>query len=146
MSIENPQDTEEREKAIPAIYVIAGILGVIILAAGLMVGVLFLARNFAPELEAMRDIFIIALALESCFFGLVLSLMLVMIIRLVNTVEFEIKPILEQTNETVRTVRGTSKFVSKNVVRPVVKTTGYITGFRKGLKALFGDPRSNLPD
>jgi hypothetical protein len=146
MNETHPEPIEERKEAVPTVYVVIGGIVLILLAAGILVGIYFLARNYAPELEAIRDIFIIALALESCIFGIVIILMLVMLIRLVNTVEFEIKPILEQTNETVRTVRGTSTFVSKNVVDPVVKTTGYLAGFRRGIRALFGDPRKNLPD
>jgi hypothetical protein len=95
-------------------------------------------------LEAVRDVFIIALALESCLFGIVLLLMFIMLIRLINTVEYEIKPILQDTYETVGTVRGTTTFVSKNVVRPVVKVKSYVAGFRGGYKALFGNPKDNL--
>ena len=146
MNAEYPQPVEEREEAIPTAYVVVGILVLAIMAIGAMVLILFLATNYAAELEAVRDVFIIALAFESCIFGIVMVLMLIMLIRLVNTVEFEIKPILEQTNETVNTVRGTSTFVSRNVVRPVVKTTSFIVGFRRGVAALFGDPRKNLPD
>ncbi len=146
MNEEHPEHVEEPKEAIPTIYLILGGILLIAVAAGVLVGIYFLARDFAPELEAIRDILIIALALESCIFGIVLMVMLIMLVRLVNTVEFEIKPILEQTRNTVSTVRGTSLFVSKNVVDPVVKTTGYIAGFRRGFKALFGDPRNNLPD
>jgi hypothetical protein len=145
-NVELPQPVEEREEAIPTAYVVGGVLVLAILAIGAMVLILFLATNYAAELEAVRDVFIIALAFESCIFGIVLVLMLIMLIRLVNTIEFEIKPILEQTNETVNTVRGTSTFVSRNVVRPVVKTTSFIAGFRRGVATLFGDPRKNLPD
>jgi hypothetical protein len=108
--------------------------------------VIWLAGNYAPQIEAIRDIFIIGLAMTSCAFFVVLVLMLIMIIRLVNMLEFEIKPILEQTNETVSTVRGTTAFVSKNVVQPVAITAGYIAGVRRGLTVLFGEPRRNLPD
>jgi hypothetical protein len=72
--------------------------------------------------------------------------MLLTLVRLVTTIDLDIKPILQQTNETIGTVRGTTTFVSKNVVNPVVKATGYLAGFRRGLKVLFGDPRKNLPD
>lgn len=140
------EEMEEQEEAIPTVYVVGGVILVVLLAIGVMVLIFFLARNYAAELEAVRDVFVIALAFASCIFGIVLMLMFVMLIRLINTVEFEIKPILEQTNETVNTVRGTSTFVSKNVVRPVVKTTGYIVGIRRGIQTLFGDPRKNLPD
>ena len=143
---EYPQAVDEREQAIPTIYVVVGVMVLVLLGIVSVVLILFLATNYAPQLEAIRDVFIIALAFESCIFGIVLVLMLIMLIRLVNTVEFEIKPILEQTNETVNTVRGTSTFVSKNVVRPVVKTTSFLVGFRRGLATLFGNPRRNLPD
>jgi len=146
MNAEYPQPIEEREEAIPTIYVIVGVLVLAVLGISTVALILFLATNYAVQLEAIRDVFIIALAFESCIFGIVLVLMLIMLIRLVNTVEFEIKPILEQTNETVNTIRGTSTFVSRNVVRPVVKTTSFIVGIRRGLATLFGDPRKNLPD
>lgn len=146
MRTEYPTPVEDRTEAIPTTYVIIGIVVLVLLGIALTVGVLFLASNYAAQLEAVRDVFIIALALESCIFGVVLMLVLIMLIRLVNTVEFEIKPILEQTNETIGTVRGTTNFVSKNVINPVVKTQSYVAGARQGIRALFGDPRKNLPD
>ena len=146
MITETPTPVENRTEAIPTIYVVIGVVVLIILGIALAAGILFLASNYSAELESVRDVFIIALALESCVFGVVLMLMLIMLIRLVNTVEFEIKPILEQTNETIGTVRGTTNFVSKNVIDPVVKTKSYVVGVRQGLRALFGDPRKNLPD
>ena len=102
--------------------------------------------HLADPAAALRDIFIIALALSSCLFAAILVIMLAMIIRLVNMLEFEIKPILEKTNETIGMVRGTTTFVGENVVRPVTKATAYVTGVRRGLKVLFGDPKRNLPD
>lgn len=146
MITETPTPVENRTEAIPTIYVVIGVVVLIVLGIALAAGILFLASNYSAELEAVRDVFIIALALESCVFGVVLMLMLIMLIRLVNTVEFEIKPILEQTNETIGTVRGTTNFVSKNVIDPVVKTKSYVVGIRQGLRSLFGDPRKNLPD
>lgn len=121
---------------------VVGLLFFILLVALIV----WLASNYAPELEAVRDIFIIALALESCIFGVLLTIMLIMLVRLVNMLEFEIKPILEKTNETIGMVRGTTTFVGENVVRPVVKGTAFMAGVRRGLRVLFGDPRRNLPD
>lgn len=136
----------EQKPAVSSTYVIIGIVVAVLLGLGLIALVVWLSSNFPAEIQTIRDIFIIALALESCLFGIILMVMMVMLVRLVNTVEFEIKPILEQTNETIGTVRGTTTFVSKNVVNPVIKTTGYVAGLRRGLKVLFGDPRKNLPD
>lgn len=146
MSVEHPPSPENRTEAIPSAYVIIGVIVLVLLGIATAIGVVVLASAFPAQLEAIRDVFIIALALESCIFGVILMLMLIMLIRLVNTVEFEIKPILEQTNETVGTVRGTANFMSKNVVSPVVKARSYAIGFKRGIQSLFGDPRKNLPD
>ena len=144
-NIETQQVLTE-EQVVPSRYIYIGVI--VLLAIGLLAiaVVLWLAVTFPSEIEALRDVFLIALALESCVFGIVLMLVLVMLIRLVNTVEFEIRPVLEQTNETIGTVQGTTRFVSKNVVDPVVKTTSVVAGVRQGFKALFGDPKKNLPD
>jgi len=142
---ESMQETQKR-RGVPTGYIIAGALVALILFALLIWFILWAASNHAPTIEAIRDIFLIALALESCLFGVILVIMLVMLVRLVNMLEFEIKPILEKTNETVGMVRGTTTFVGDNVVKPVTKATAYIVGVRAGLKTLFGDPKRNLPD
>jgi hypothetical protein len=43
-------------------------------------------------------------------------------------------------------VRGTSAFVSQNVVKPVTKANSYLAGIRRGFQALLGDPKKNLRD
>lgn len=123
--------------------VLGAVIGIALLAL-LVWFILWAADNHPAAVEAIRDIAIIALALQVCLFGLILVIMLIMIVRLVNMLEFEIKPILEKTNETVGMVRGTTTFVGQNVVRPVTKATAYVAGVRKGLQVLFGDPRRNL--
>lgn len=144
---QTPGTAPERDKLIsvkPIYLVIAAVLA-LLLIAGSVWGIIWLARTQAATVEAVRDILLIGLALESCLFGIVLLFMLMMIIRLVNMLEFEIKPILEKTNETVGTVRGTTTFVSKNVVKPVTEARVQVAGIRRALKTLFGNPRNNLP-
>lgn len=136
----------ERRRLVPTVYIVVGIVAILVLATLLIWVVVWLARTQAPTVEAVRDIFIIALALESCLFGIVLMMLLIMVIRLVNMLEFEIKPILEKTNETVGTIRGTTTFVSQNVVRPVTRASAYAAGIRTGLKALLGNPRDNFTE
>jgi hypothetical protein len=140
-----PQQAQEPE-LVPRSYVIVGVIVALVLVVLLILGVLWLARTQGATMEALRDIMIIVLALESCVFGIVLMLLLLMMIRLVNMLEFEIKPILEKTNETLGTVRGTTTFVSDRVVRPVTRASSYVAGIRSGVRTLFGDPRRNLPD
>ncbi len=151
MSMEAPYTQEsirtgDEGSSISTRHIIIGAVVGLIFFILLVALTVWLASNFAPELEAVRDIFIIALALESCIFGILLTVMLIMLVRLVNMLEFEIKPILEKTNETVGMVRGTTTFVGENVVRPVVKGTAFMAGVRRGLRVLFGNPKKNLPD
>ncbi|MDT8307576.1 MAG: hypothetical protein RRC07_16705 [Anaerolineae bacterium] len=127
-------------------YIVIGAVVGLLLFAALIWFIVWAAGNYPGAVEAVRDIAIIALALQSCLFATILVIMLVMITRLVNMLEFEIKPILEKTNETVGMVRGTTTFVGENVVKPVTKATAYAVGVRKGLRVLFGDPRRNLDD
>lgn len=139
-------ETERSGGPIKTSYIIIGVVVALVLLGLLVWGILWAARNHPASVEAIRDIAIIALALQACLFGLVMVIMLVMIVRLVNMLEFEIKPILEKTNETVGMVRGTTTFVGENVVKPVTRATAYAVGVRKGLQVLFGDPRRNLDE
>ncbi len=136
----------ERQEFIPRSYIIIGVIISVVVAVLFILGVVWLARTQGATMEALRDIMIIALALESCVFGVILMFLLVMLIRLVNMLEFEIKPILEKTNDTLGTVRGTTTFMSENVIRPVARVSSYFTGVRRGVQTLFGNPRNNIPD
>ena len=107
--------------------------------------IVWLASNQAAEVEAVRDVMIIILAMQSCVFGIAALVLLVIVIRLVNMLEFEIRPILEKTNETLGTVQGTTTFVGDNVVKPTIRAKSQMAGIRRGLKTLFGNPKNNIP-
>jgi membrane protein implicated in regulation of membrane protease activity len=143
----SPGTVPEQKKLISAkpIYIALAVILALTLLVGSVWGIVWLASTQAAAIEAVRDVLLIAMALGSCLFGVVLLLMLLMIVRLVNMLEFEIKPILEKTNETVGTIRGTTTFVSKNVVKPVTEARVQIAGIRRAFKALFGNPRNNSP-
>jgi hypothetical protein len=139
-----PASQSPREQIIPKGYIIAGVIVALVIAVGSIALIMYMAANYAYEMAAVRDIMIIALALESCIFGIALLILLIMVIRLVNMLEFEIKPILERTNETIGMVRGTTTFMGDNVVKPLTTASSYMAGVRKGLKTLFGNPKNNL--
>ena len=136
----------DRRPFIRPLYVVLAVIGIILLASGVIWLFVWLAQTEAVTIEAVRDLFIIVLALESCLFGVVLMILLIMVIRLVNVLEFEIKPILNKTNETVGAIRGTTLFVSDNVVKPVTRISSQAAGITRALKVLFGNPRRNLED
>ena len=145
-SVTHSTERRNEKPLVSRLAVIGGVLAVLVVVGLGIWGMVALANNFSPQIEAIRDILIIVLALESCIFGVAILLLLIMVIRLVNMLEFEIKPILQKTNETVSMVRGTTTFVSDNVVKPVTKMSSYAVATRSALKILFGDPRKNLPD
>ncbi len=144
--IEIQVNQTNKNELVPRLYVAIGIIVVLVLAILFILGVVWVAQNHADTVAALRNVMIIALALMSCIFGIVLLIMFVVVIRLVNMLEFEIRPILEKTNETLGTVQGTTTFVSENVVRPVTRASSNIAGIRRGLVTLFGNPKKNLPD
>lgn len=136
---------EPQQKISPRVIWIS-VISVTVLLLALIGFVIWMAFAFPERVEAMRDVFILLFALVSCSAVVVMMMMLVAMIRLINMIDYELKPILEKTNETVSMVQGTTNFVSKNVVQPAIETTSFIAGVRRGLKTLFGDPRKNLPD
>ncbi len=138
------QETHQKP-FIPRKYVIIGVIVAIVVGV-LGVGLAWLISRYGNvQLDVIRDLFIIGLALEGCVFGIALIILLVMVIRLVNTVEFEVKPILEKANQIVGTAKGTTDFVSENVVKPTMDARKRVSGVRAGAKALLRDPKKNLP-
>ncbi len=125
--------------------IVVGAFVFVALWGGFLWLIVWLASNQAAEVEAVRDVMIIILAMQSCVFGIAALVLLVIVIRLVNMLEFEIRPILEKTNETLGTVQGTTAFVGENVVKPTIRAKSQLAGIRRGLKTLFGNPRNNIP-
>jgi hypothetical protein len=79
----------------------------------------------------LRDAAIIFVAFETMIIGLLLIVLMLQIQSLTVLLRDEIGPMLEAANETMRTVRGTTQFVSHNVVSPVMKWSGYLAGARR---------------
>jgi membrane protein implicated in regulation of membrane protease activity len=104
---------------------------VILLLAALAAGTIFLLRSDVGTTSHIRDIFIIFMALESFVVGLALIVLIVQLATLINLLQNEIKPILNSTNETVNTLRGTAAFISNNMAEPVIKLNESIAVIRK---------------
>jgi nitrate reductase gamma subunit len=118
----------------------AVVLGVLVVVALFGLTIYQLVR---PETDTgkIRDIFIIFLAVESLVTGIVLIVLVVQIALLINLLQNEIKPILESTNETVNTLKGTTTFLSNNLTAPVIKMNEYLAGLKKLLDLLFPGKR-----
>jgi hypothetical protein len=112
-------------------WIIAGIISaVILILAGIGVAVYFLLQPGSPT-STIRDIFIIFMAFESLIIGAALVVLIIQVASLINLLQNEVKPILQSTSETVNTLRGTTEFLSENLVEPVIKLNSYLAGLRK---------------
>jgi ABC-type spermidine/putrescine transport system permease subunit II len=110
---------------------VAIVVGVILLILTLA----FLLNNPGTT-ETIRDLFIIVLALESIVVGIILVILIYQLIVLTNMLRDELKPMIDSTQETLNTVRGTATFVSENVTRPAIKASGYISGIGRSIRVL----------
>ena len=129
--------TPEQRKALIWTVVVFIILLLITVGA-----IIFLLSAPMSTVVRIRDIFIIFMAIQSILTGFVLVILIIQVARLINLLQNEIKPILESTNETVSTLRGTASFLSDNVAEPVIKMNEYLAGLMKAL-AILGLTRRN---
>lgn len=129
---ESQELTPEQKKRI----IIAVIAGVVILAAVIGFFVFLFLTDDVKTVGRIRDIFIIFMALESLVIGLALVILMVQLARLINLLQNEIKPIMDSTNETVSHLRGTTAFLSDNLVQPVIKLNEYLAGFAQLLQVI----------
>ena len=121
-------------------WILAGIIaGILLLLVLVVVAVIAMSKHPAGTAN-IRDIFIIFLALESLLIGAALVVLIIQMASLINLLQNEVRPILQATNETVNTLRGTSEFLSENLVEPVIKLNSYLAGLRKFFD-LFGSSK-----
>jgi len=132
-------------------WFIGGAIVVGLLLVGLIALMVFLSINAYQAARAgvgpspgnvvvglLRDAAIIFVAFESLVIGMLMIVLVLQIQSLTVLLRDEIRPMLEAANETMSTVRGTTKFVSHNVVSPVVKWSGYLAGARRIVKEATG--------
>lgn len=86
----------------------------------------------------LRDAAIVFVAFETLLIGILLIILMLQVQSLVVLLRDEIKPMLEAANETLATVRGTTQFVSHNLVSPVVKWSGYLAGLQHIVREIGG--------
>lgn len=138
--VEPPVETPSESKPVKQGKVKGILIGLaVIIVIGLITFGLYMAiaHGDPAVFNKVRDLFIIILAMESIISGIVLVILVIQIALLVNLLRNEIKPILDSTNETVNTIKGTTAFVSNNLAAPVIKVNTYLAGLRKLLELIF---------
>lgn len=117
-----------------AILIGGGILLVLILVA---VGFAVVTMvNNPGRTENIRDIVIIFMAVEFLVIGAALIILIIQVAQLTALLQNEIKPILDSTNETVNTVRGTTTFLSDYLVRPAIKLNSSMAAVRRAFRLI----------
>lgn len=129
------QDVEKETARRNRQLTLAITLAAIVFIALTVLAIYGLTRN-ADTTQNIRDIFIIFMALESLVIGAALVVLIIQIASLINLLNNEIKPILDATNETIATLRGTTEFLSENMVEPVLKLNSYLAGLQKMLELI----------
>ena len=124
--MENEKNSQSQKTTLIIIAVIT-----ILFLIGMTIGVIYLAKSNVQVTSQIRDIFIIILVLESFLIGAALIILIIQLALLSNLLQNEIRPILSSTKETIRTVKGTSQFISERAVRPIVTIGGILAGGRK---------------
>lgn len=132
-SLPTSQDVDKEAERRNRQTVIAIVISVIVFVALTALAVFGLTRDTAVT-ENIRDIFIIFLALESLIIGAALVILIIQLASLINLLNNEIKPILDATNETINTLRGTTEFLGQNLVEPVMKLNSYLAGLQRMLE------------
>ncbi|HML23613.1 MAG TPA: hypothetical protein PKD09_18295 [Aggregatilinea sp.] len=117
--------------------VIVGIF-VIGLIAALLVAIFADPDDAANWVGIIRDIFIIVLAMEGMLMGIALIVLVVQLAALINLLQNEVQPIVDNATETVTTVRGTAQFMSQNLVEPVIKASAVAAGVSGLLREVIG--------
>jgi hypothetical protein len=128
-----PVGTRRRSRLRGRLFLFGAIL--LLMLAGAGIGLFFLSQNGSLTSTA-RDIFLILLALEFMVVGVALIVLVIQIARLTLLLEMEIRPMLDNANDTLDTLRGTALFLSESLVEPVVKLQSSLAGIQRVLEIL----------
>jgi amino acid permease len=126
---------QERQTRVVIISISA--TAVLVLAL-LITAIYFLLRPETPAdmVGKIRDVFIIVVGLETLIIGSALVILLIQLASLINLLQNEVRPILQATNETVNTLRGTAEFLGENLVEPVIKLNSYLASIQRVLELM----------
>ena len=110
----------------------------------LIIVLLFLATWWGVQPQnqdytrGLRDVALIFLAFLSIVIGALMVALLYQVTMLTLLMRNEVKPMLESIQETMNTVRGTTAFMSDNIVEPTIKAASALAGVRRIFGSLAG--------
>ena len=122
---ETPKEKEGGKGGKLAIALIT-LLFVIIIA-----GSIVLAFQSPLSVGAVRDIFIILMALMLVVIGTAMVILILQVSNLINILKNDIKPMLESGSDTINTLKGTVRFLSDNLTEPVIKLNESLASLKR---------------
>ena len=122
---ETPKEKEGGKGGKLAIALIT-LLFVIIIA-----GSIVLAFQSPLSVGAVRDIFIILMALMLVVIGTDKVILNLQVSNLINILKNDIKPMLESGSDTINTLKGTVRFLSDNLTEPVIKLNESLASLKR---------------
>lgn len=126
------------------ILVTAVLIGAILLLfiLALVIALTSDLQQSSAVIRVIRDLVIIFLALEGILIVLALGILVLQVAKLINLLQTEVRPILENTQQTVKTAQGTVEFVSQNALAPILRLSGFLAGASVLTRELFGIRRA----
>lgn len=118
-----------------AFLIIAGLLVLV----ALLLPIILLFTQPLPDnnwLVGVRDVAVIYVALFQCVGAILFVVVTALLAFIAFMIRDRIVPILEKVDDTVKTVQGTTTFVSESVVSPIIKTAGAAAGARAMVQTL----------
>ncbi len=114
-------------------------LGVgVFLFSVIMVLILWYLFSHPLFTNSLRDVSIIFLAITLVVLDVILILMLFQVIKLLTFLLVELKPILDNLQETSSTVRGTAGFVSEGVTSPMIDASSKAAAVKGSVSYVVG--------
>ena len=126
-------------------WIFIGIGVILVLAALLLPLYLLFFQNWPADytpLVAVRDTAIIYSTMFMCVGAIIFIVMTALLAFIFFAIRDHIVPALEKVDDTVKTVRGTTTFISESVVSPIIKVAGAAAGTRAMVQTLM---RRNPP-
>ena len=136
-TMQPPEEAVSQATNRKKLWIMVGAISGVVIVLALIGLVVYVLLQNDTRTANIRDIFIIFMAFESLIIGAALVVLIVQVASLINLLQNEVKPILESTSDTVNTLRGTTEFLSENLVEPVIKLNSYVAGLRK-IFGIFG--------
>ncbi len=112
---------------------------IITLSVIVLAGLIFLFCKLpAATTGLIRDIALIVLVIESIVALIAFVVMSTRLAQLFNFLKYELKPILDNTQKTVKRFSGTVSFLCDNAVEPTITAAAKVSGFQSAVNGVLG--------